>query len=155
MNEDLNDIAIAEQILKDCPYTACKDKQLQVKYDKLKESKGCSKCPIRCDAENDVRQFKVELTKSKAKVVALESDNQDLKVKLNTAYQCIGDLKINAGHYVEAQHQAEIEKLKEIFNPRLWNQEQSEAWHKNIPNVQKAFEQLLEQALIESKVKNE
>jgi hypothetical protein len=33
--------------------------------------------------------------------------------------------------------------LEEALTPRLWTHEMSEAWHRNIPDVHKAFEALL------------
>jgi len=35
-------------------------------------------------------------------------------------------------------------KLTSAFDPRMWTKDQSDAWHKNIPDFQKAFQALLE-----------
>ncbi len=43
---------------------------------------------------------------------------------------------------------SEIEKLRQCLNPREWTREMSEAWHKNIPDTQKAFEALVESAIL-------
>ncbi len=37
--------------------------------------------------------------------------------------------------------------LVDAFNPRTWTLEMHEAWHKNLPDMQKAFEALREAAL--------
>lgn len=36
-----------------------------------------------------------------------------------------------------------FEDVQRMMSPRFWKQAQNEAWHKNIPDVQKAFEELL------------
>jgi hypothetical protein len=35
-----------------------------------------------------------------------------------------------------------IEKLEKALNPRQWSREQSDAWHRAIPDVQAAFDAL-------------
>ena len=37
-----------------------------------------------------------------------------------------------------------IEKSKQILNPRLWDMETHVAWHKNIPDMKKAFDAIRE-----------
>ena len=44
-----------------------------------------------------------------------------------------------------------IEELEIALNPRFWGLEHHEAWHKNIPDVQKAFEALKAIALENAK----
>lgn len=34
------------------------------------------------------------------------------------------------------------DKFTDALNPRVWTCEQNEAWHKNIPDIQKAFDAL-------------
>jgi len=38
----------------------------------------------------------------------------------------------------------ELDRLNTLLNPRLWTREMSKAWHKNIPDVLRAFSALRE-----------
>ena len=45
--------------------------------------------------------------------------------------------------YSEGEH-AQIQRSKIIMSPRFWSKEQMEAWHRNIPSIQTAFDALVE-----------
>lgn len=48
---------------------------------------------------------------------------------------------------VPPQEPAEVERLTRALNPRLWSRDMIDAWHRAIPNVQKAFDDLRAAAL--------
>lgn len=46
-------------------------------------------------------------------------------------------------------------ELERALDPRRWNQELNDAWHKNIPDLQKAFDAIKDIAIKRAKNKNE
>ena len=46
-------------------------------------------------------------------------------------------------------------ELERALNPRKWDKELNDAWHKNIPDLQKAFDKIREIAIKRAEVKNE
>lgn len=49
-------------------------------------------------------------------------------------------MKLPSSIMLEAAN--EIERLNLLLSPRFWTQQMSEAWHRNIPDTQKAFDEL-------------
>jgi len=60
---------------------------------------------------------------------------------------CALDSEVNAKLIVKAVNSHQI--LVDAFNPRTWSKEMSDAWHKNIPDTQKAFQVLFKAILKE------
>lgn len=58
---------------------------------------------------------------------------------------CEDDVNDEGNKYTLAIAEEECNKVKryeEALNPRTWTREMLEAWHRNIPDIQKAFDAL-------------
>ena len=80
-----------------------------------------------------------------------EFDGKNI-VEKDTGYFVVVDIncrKDDVEHIVHCvnTHQA----LIDAFNPRTWTQEMSDAWHRNLPDTQKAFDALREAAILAAK----
>lgn len=53
-------------------------------------------------------------------------------------------LKIDRFQELLDDKDTKIAKLEKALNPRLWDEKLNAAWHKNIPDVQKAFDAIRE-----------
>ena len=57
-------------------------------------------------------------------------------------------LKMNGGvltisdEFFESLVKGKINKLEMLLNPKMWGQDQMDAWHENMPDLQKAFDSL-------------
>lgn len=68
---------------------------------------------------------------------------EEVKV-LETNYELLKKLPIGAGLYANPPAATALaQQVKEALRPRMWTQEMSEAWHRNIPDTEKAFDALL------------
>ena len=50
-------------------------------------------------------------------------------------------VECKSGEYVK------IDDVAHMMNPRTWNEEQHDAWHKNLPNVKNALGALMQATL--------
>jgi hypothetical protein len=74
----------------------------------------------------------------------MERDKRGLIRKYNEVSGKLRGLeKINrVDQAISEARKQRIEHLETLLDPRRWNREMSEVWHKNIPNLFKAFEGL-------------
>ncbi len=92
-------------------------------------------------------------------------DKLKLTLSINEYDLDIADTNIYYAQRVDTRKSTDYERCKKVakkiamrvnshqalinaFNPRTWTLEMHDAWHKNLPDTQKAFEALKEAALL-------
>jgi hypothetical protein len=72
-----------------------------------------------------------------------------IKRLLRDCKECIAALRLelDAANKAGAAALIDVQQLRLVLNPRFWTRQQNDAWHRNIPNMQKAFDALRDAAL--------